>query len=471
MGNGVCVSSNGATIHTEASGNVPASLGDGIEITPTLNKICVDSWEMLTGDTCTSIDVIPNFARLGMFSAQVLQKLNEYPEVYTAFKPRTSRQNADNYSRYILMYRLIRYMLSVKDSSLKIKQQLRLMGRNHMRIGVTEEHTRIFNEVLLFTIEKQLGQYGTKKILNAWKQLLKFILEQFYFDKITFIGHFTQDPVGFLAPVAAMHRNSDQMLSECGSVQSSVNLYRQHEEEEHEHSNHGNVAHHPVDNTVTDRVIGEGSSVPCEGSYFADLSANDEALLASLMVPVSPNETDRILTLRQTRLLDSSQTDPEFNAFATLGAGSFGCPICAIVLVDINRCWYKSRYGLPVVERNRNDSFDAYTILCETSDVLIVDNATLDPRFLENPLVMNQPFVKFYAGTPLIVNGFRIGAFSVMDTKPRDFDVSCQNKLIKMGKMISNVMSQRRDRFLFEMELTGKLLTSPQPSMKQRQLA
>jgi hemoglobin-like flavoprotein len=349
MGNAACVA-KGAVIHADGQNGPGAagvgeavfpSLGDGGEITPTLNKICVDSWELLTGDTCTSIDVIPNFARLGLFSAQVLQRLSEYPDVFAAFKPRTNRQTADTYSRYILMYRLVRYMLSVKDSSLKIKQQLRLMGRNHMRIGVTEEQTRIFNEILLMTIEKQLGHYGTKKILSAWRQLLKFIEEQFFFDKITFITHFTQDPVGFLAPVAAMHRNSDQMLSENNSVQSSVNLYRQNEEEENELQSNGDNFQQPVENSATENVIGDPSGMQVDGGFFTDLSPNDEAQLAALEVPHSSEETERILTLRQTRLLDSTQSDPEFNAFATLGAGSFGVCVCSM---GVFLLWDKVHY-------------------------------------------------------------------------------------------------------------------------------
>jgi hemoglobin-like flavoprotein len=355
MGNAACVAS-GAAVHGEQPQSLALmpSLGDGGEITPSLNKICMDSWELLTGDTCASVDVIPNFARLGMFSAQVLQRLNEYPEVFAAFRPRTNRQHTDTYSRYILMYRLIRYMLSVKDSSLKIKQQLRLMGRNHMRIGVTEEHTRIFCQVLLITVEKQLGHYGTKKVLSAWKQLLNFIMEQFFFDKITFIGHFTQDPVGFLAPVAAMHRNSDQMLSECGSVQSSVNLYRQNEEDENEQAASDYAFSQPVEVSSTECVIGNASStVTNAGNFFTDLSVSEEALLGSLDVPVCHNEIERILTLRQTRLLDSTPSDPEFNSFATLGAGSFGvscqlkllfnilfvCNLCVLSVLSARLYW------------------------------------------------------------------------------------------------------------------------------------
>jgi GAF domain-containing protein len=107
-----------------------------------------------------------------------------------------------------------------------------------------------------------------------------------------------------------------------------------------------------------------------------------------------------------------------------------------------------------VTEKPRNCSFDAYTILSDAPDVVVIDNAAQDARFMENPFVVSPPYVKFYAGTALVVNGLRIGSFCVMDVKSRDFDASCKGKIIKMGKMISNILSQRRERFLFEVELT-----------------
>jgi GAF domain-containing protein len=131
------------------------------------------------------------------------------------------------------------------------------------------------------------------------------------------------------------------------------------------------------------------------------------------------------------------------------------CTICAIVLVDISRLWYKSRVGISITEKHRNGSFDAYTVLGAEAELFIVEDATVDPKFAENSFVINHPFIKFYAGTPLVVNGCNVGSFCIMDTKTREFDQSSQNKLIKMAKMISNIMAQRRDRFLFEMELTA----------------
>jgi hemoglobin-like flavoprotein len=177
------------------------------EITPALVDVCKTSWQQLTGDACLA-DAIPNSPKLDILCAEILSRLVAHPDVYSTFRPRKS------FNRPMLIYRLVRYVLSVKDSSLKIKRQLRSMGRNHMRIGVTEQQIRVFNEVYLKSFHSQFGHRCTRRVYTAWKSLLQFVTEQFYFDRITFIAHFTKDPVSALAPVSAMRRNSVQLRSE-----------------------------------------------------------------------------------------------------------------------------------------------------------------------------------------------------------------------------------------------------------------
>jgi hypothetical protein len=200
------------------------------EISPQLVDVCRTSWMALTGDACL-IDAIPNSPKLDTLCAEVLSRLVAFPDVYGAFRPRRS------FNRPMLIYRLVRYILSVKDSSLKIKRQLRSMGRNHMRIGVTEQQIMTFNEVFLKAYQSQLGHKSSRRVISAWKSLLMFVTEQFFFDKITFIAHFTKDPVSALAPVSAMRRNSEQLRSESFHSNHSISI-------NHNNNNNTNASFH-----------------------------------------------------------------------------------------------------------------------------------------------------------------------------------------------------------------------------------
>ena len=89
-----------------------------------------------------------------------------------------------------------------------------------------------------------------------------------------------------------------------------------------------------------------------------------------------------------------------------------------ITLVDENRQWVKAKVGLDLTESDRNDAFCAHTILGDS--VFEVPNALEDERFVNNPFVVNESNIRFYAGIPLVSeNGFNLGAICVLDTVPR----------------------------------------------------
>ena len=98
----------------------------------------------------------------------------------------------------------------------------------------------------------------------------------------------------------------------------------------------------------------------------------------------------------------------------------FGVPIALVSLVDENRQWFKSCFGLEVAETDRRISFCGHAIL--NKGVLVINDATKDERFFDNPLVTEDPHIRFYAGQPLrTLSGQGLGTLCIIDRAPRDF--------------------------------------------------
>ena len=137
--------------------------------------------------------------------------------------------------------------------------------------------------------------------------------------------------------------------------------------------------------------------------------------MASPAIPT--NEEQRLRTLQNYLILD---TPPEyrFDILTEYAAVTFDVPTALISLVDENRQWFKSRCGLDTPETPRDVSFCGHAILDD--GILMICNASLDPKFSDNPLVTGSPFIRFYAGCPLTMpSGDRIGTFCLIDYKPR----------------------------------------------------
>jgi diguanylate cyclase (GGDEF)-like protein len=133
--------------------------------------------------------------------------------------------------------------------------------------------------------------------------------------------------------------------------------------------------------------------------------------------PIPPDEAERLAVLRELNILD---TPPEerFDRITRISQEAFKVPICLISLVDADRQWFKSCQGLAVRETAREISFCGHALLSE--DSLYVPDARQDERFHDNPLVTGEPFVRMYAGHPLLLpNGSKAGTLCVIDHKPR----------------------------------------------------
>lgn len=146
------------------------------------------------------------------------------------------------------------------------------------------------------------------------------------------------------------------------------------------------------------------------------------------------NETLRLSALEAAQLLD---TPPEerFDRITRLAARTFDVPICLVSLIDKDRQWFKSCYGLGVRETARDISFCGHAIL--GADTFVVENALQDERFADNPLVTGEPDIRFYAGAPLEDrNGFRLGTLCLIDKKPRTFSSDDQETLRDFADLV-----------------------------------
>lgn len=129
------------------------------------------------------------------------------------------------------------------------------------------------------------------------------------------------------------------------------------------------------------------------------------------------NEAARLRALRAYHILD---TDPEqvFDDLTLLASQVCGTPIALITLVDENRQWFKSKVGTDVQETARNISFCAHAI--EQPGLFVVPDTLSDGRFRDNPMVVNEPHIRFYAGAPLLTrDGDPLGTICVVDSMPR----------------------------------------------------
>lgn len=145
------------------------------------------------------------------------------------------------------------------------------------------------------------------------------------------------------------------------------------------------------------------------------------------------NEAQRIKDLHSLDILD---TEPEerFDRVTRIAKHLFDVPIAVVSLVDSQRQWFKSCIGIPVRETARNISFCGHAINDEQA--FIINDATKDPRFLDNPLVMGDPYIRFYAGVPLVYhNNTKLGTLCIIDTKPRELSMEQIADLVDLAKM------------------------------------
>jgi len=137
-----------------------------------------------------------------------------------------------------------------------------------------------------------------------------------------------------------------------------------------------------------------------------------------MKIPDTPQDEEvRLKALRSLNVLDTP-SEERFDRLARLAKRMFGVPIALVSLVDENRQWFKSCIGLNVSETPRDISFCGHAIL--GNEIFIIPDATKDERFSDNPLVLDEPYIRFYAGCPLrYQDGEKLGTLCIIDTEPR----------------------------------------------------
>jgi len=153
---------------------------------------------------------------------------------------------------------------------------------------------------------------------------------------------------------------------------------------------------------------------------------------------IPSNEKQRLATLRSLELLDTL-AEERFDRITRLAKRLFDVPIALVTLVDENRQWFKSCIGLEINEGPRETSFCAHAILGD--DVLVIPAASEDLRFHDNPLVVEEPKVEFYAGCPLVINGFRLGTMCIADHQARQFSKEDCDILKDLAKTVEMELS------------------------------
>lgn len=140
-----------------------------------------------------------------------------------------------------------------------------------------------------------------------------------------------------------------------------------------------------------------------------------------------PQERRRQKALQSLNILDTP-IEERFERITRAARQMLKMPIAALSLVDEARQWFKSVQGLDVCETSRDDSFCGHAVLGETT--FVVPDATKDERFADNPMVRDEPWIRFYAGQPVkSPQGYPVGTLCVVDRKPRRFTAKDESVL------------------------------------------
>ncbi len=161
----------------------------------------------------------------------------------------------------------------------------------------------------------------------------------------------------------------------------------------------------------------------------------------------SPNEAERLEALELYGLLDTFP-DPTLDELTSLAAQICEAPFAFISLVDAERQWLKSKFGLASDEPEGEIAFCAHAV--GHKELFIVPDASLDERFVEDPSVKGKPFLRFFAGAPLTTpTGHGIGALCVLDLVPRELN-SLQREALRIlsGQVMSQLVLRRQTREL-----------------------
>lgn len=158
-----------------------------------------------------------------------------------------------------------------------------------------------------------------------------------------------------------------------------------------------------------------------------------------IAAPIPANEAERLADLRALKILD---TPPEerFDRIVRLATRVYDVPIAYIALIDADRQWFKAKCGLQEESTGRGISFCGHTIV--HGGPLIVPDTHLDERFRDNPLVVNPPHIRFYAGHPLNgPSGRCVGTLCLASPSPRTLSTAEQATFAQLAALAEHELN------------------------------
>jgi GAF domain-containing protein len=159
--------------------------------------------------------------------------------------------------------------------------------------------------------------------------------------------------------------------------------------------------------------------------------------------PVPANEIERLRTLRSYKILDT-KPEERFDDLTQLAALICDAPISLISLIDSDRQWFKSRFGLNMQETPRAQAFCTHAIM--QPEMFVVPDAAKDERFAQNPFVTGETHIRFYAGAPLAArDGHLLGTLCVMDRQPHALTDTQKRALEILSRLVIANIELRRD--------------------------
>ena len=162
-----------------------------------------------------------------------------------------------------------------------------------------------------------------------------------------------------------------------------------------------------------------------------------------LEAPIPADEESRLALLKACRIMHTP-SEEAFDDVVRLAAELCGTEIALITLVDADRQWFKARVGVEQTGTARDLSFCGHCI--NDRQPMVIEDTFRDPRFVDNPLVVGDPHIRFYAGVPLLVDeGSSVGALSVADRSPRGISPRQIASLQRLAAQVSRELRLRRD--------------------------
>ncbi len=161
------------------------------------------------------------------------------------------------------------------------------------------------------------------------------------------------------------------------------------------------------------------------------------------------NEKERLAALDSYSILDTLPEE-DYDNLTAIAAEICGTPISLVSLLDNDRQWFKSHHGLGATETPKEFAFCAHAIN-DPDDILIVQDSRTDERFHDNPLVIGEPRVIFYAGVPLTTEeGLPLGTLCVIDHKPKLLSQGQLNSLKALSVQVMNLLQLRKSNMMLE---------------------